>query len=166
VILVCYDGSDDAKAAIAHAGVLLSDEPARVLTVWQPLINVIERTPLAFSLIPGMVDFEDADRSSHEAAIQLAAEGAELASSHGMSAQGHAPQQVTTVADAILSEAESVGASTIVMGSRGLTGLKSMLLGSVSHAVIQHADRAVIVVPSPQVAATRRDARHALRQPA
>jgi hypothetical protein len=34
-----------------------------------------------------------------------------------------------------------------------------MLLGSVSHAVIQHADRAVIVVPSPEVAAARARAR-------
>jgi nucleotide-binding universal stress UspA family protein len=41
------------------------------------------------------------------------------------------------------------------MGSRGLTGVKSLLLGSVSHAVIQHADRTVIVVPSPEVAAAR-----------
>ena len=43
----------------------------------------------------------------------------------------------------------------ILMGSRGLTGVKSMLLGSVSRAVIQHADRMVIVVPSPEVAAAR-----------
>jgi nucleotide-binding universal stress UspA family protein len=45
------------------------------------------------------------------------------------------------------------------MGCRGLTALKSLLLGSVSHAVIQHADRTVIVVPSPAVAASRADAR-------
>jgi hypothetical protein len=32
-----------------------------------------------------------------------------------------------------------------------------MLLGSVSHAVLQHADRAVIVVPSPAVAEERRE---------
>ena len=41
------------------------------------------------------------------------------------------------------------------MGSRGLTGVKSLLLGSVSHEVIQHADRTVVVVPSPDVAASR-----------
>ena len=48
------------------------------------------------------------------------------------------------------------------MGSRGLTGLKSVLLGSVSHELIQHADRTVAVVPSPGVAASRaRDIREA-----
>lgn len=41
------------------------------------------------------------------------------------------------------------------MGSRGLTSVKSLVLGSASHAVLQHADRTVIVVPSPQVAAAR-----------
>jgi hypothetical protein len=40
-----------------------------------------------------------------------------------------------------------------------LTALKSILLGSVSHAVIQNADRTVIVVPSADVAAARERAR-------
>ena len=44
----------------------------------------------------------------------------------------------------------------IVMGTRGLAGVKSMLLGSVSHAVLQHADRAVMIVPSPSVVEHRR----------
>jgi hypothetical protein len=35
-------------------------------------------------------------------------------------------------------------------------GLKSLLLGSVSHAVLQRADRTVIVVPSPAVASSRK----------
>jgi hypothetical protein len=41
------------------------------------------------------------------------------------------------------------------MGTRGLTGINSMLLGSVSHAVLQHADRPVIVIPSPEVTRQR-----------
>jgi nucleotide-binding universal stress UspA family protein len=45
--------------------------------------------------------------------------------------------------------------TAIVMGSRGLTGVKSLLLGSVSHELIQHADRTVVVVPSPEVAGSR-----------
>ena len=70
--------------------------------------------------------------------------------------------QKTTVAGAILAEAEAVDASAILMGSRGLTGLKSLLLGSFSHAVIQRADRAVIVVPSTEVAASRSRGRRAI----
>jgi nucleotide-binding universal stress UspA family protein len=39
--------------------------------------------------------------------------------------------------------------STIVLGSRGLTGLRSVLLGSVSTAVVHHADRPTLVIHSP-----------------
>ena len=42
-----------------------------------------------------------------------------------------------------------------MLGSRGLTGIKSLLLGSVSHAVLQHADRPVLVIPSSEVAHER-----------
>jgi nucleotide-binding universal stress UspA family protein len=57
--------------------------------------------------------------------------------------------------ETIPSEADEVAADAIVLGTRGLTGLKSLMLGSVSHAILQHADRPVIVVPSPEVAARR-----------
>jgi len=47
---------------------------------------------------------------------------------------------------AVLEMAE--GASLVVVGSRGLTGLKGWLLGSVSHQVVHHAPGSVVVVPS------------------
>ena len=35
-VLLCFDGSDGAAAAIARAGVLLAPRSATVLTVWEP----------------------------------------------------------------------------------------------------------------------------------
>ncbi|HEX6390836.1 MAG TPA: universal stress protein, partial [Solirubrobacteraceae bacterium] len=49
----------------------------------------------------------------------------------------------------ILDIAACHDAATIVMGSRGLTGLRSMLLGSVSSAVLHHADRPTLVIRQP-----------------
>jgi nucleotide-binding universal stress UspA family protein len=164
MILICYDGSPDAKAAIEHAAELLTAEPATVLTVWEPFVQLLARTPAGFGIAPGIGDPDEVDRATQAGAEQRAQEGADLAREAGFTAQPRTCSQTTTVSNAILSEADAVGAGAIVMGSRGLTGLKSLLLGSVSHAVIQHADRTVVVVPSPDVAAARgRERRHAER---
>ena len=156
MIVIGYDGSSDAKAAIEQAGDLLGSQPATVLTVWQPFAEVLARTPLGFGFAPGVLNIEEADNASQSAAERLAADGAELARQSGFNAQWRVSTELTTTANAILDEAEALDASAIVVGSRGLTGLKSVLLGSVSHAVLQRADRTVIVVPSPAVADARR----------
>ena len=46
----------------------------------------------------------------------------------------------------ILEIADRHDAATIVMGSRGLTGLRSTLLGSVSNAVVHHTDRPTLIL--------------------
>lgn len=159
MILVCYDGSADARAAIEHGAKLLKGEPATVLTVWQPFIEVLAHTPGGFGLVAGMVDTGAIDEAARKSAEERAAEGAQLAGDAGLDAQPRVRSQATTTHEAILAEADEIGASAILMGSRGLTGLKSLLLGSVSHGVMQHADCMVIVVPSPDVAAARRAGR-------
>ncbi|HEX4010661.1 MAG TPA: universal stress protein [Solirubrobacteraceae bacterium] len=154
MLLICFDGSEDARAAIAHAGTLFPGQSATVLSVWAPFTEVVARSSLG--IVPVIdVDIEKIDQASERRAQELAQEGAGLAGEAGLDAQSRAREQETTVAAAILHEARAVDADAVVMGSRGLTGLKSALVGSVSHAVIQHADRTVVVVPSPSVAAER-----------
>jgi nucleotide-binding universal stress UspA family protein len=155
MIVICYDGSEDSRAAIEKAGDLLRGQPATVLTVWPPFAHILASTPTGLGPMAGLANMEDIDDASRKQAERRAAEGTELARKSGLDATPRTCSQETTTADAILTEAEAVGAEAIVMGSRGLTALKSLLLGSVSHAVIQHADRTVIVVPSPQVASAR-----------
>ncbi|MEA2368380.1 MAG: hypothetical protein QOH38_1098, partial [Thermoleophilaceae bacterium] len=91
------------------------------------------------------------------AAIAQATEGAERATAAGLVAEPRTALREDGIASAILAVADELDADAIVLGTRGLTGLRSMLLGSVSHAVLQHADRSVIVVPSPAVAEERRE---------
>lgn len=155
MILLCYDGSSDARSAIDRAGELLSRQPATVLTVWEPFIDVMARTGTGL----GMGALPRTSRRSTPAASRRHANGRPRVSSMpGAPAwtPSHAPgMRGATIAHTILTEADQVSADAIVLGSRGLTGLKSLLLGSVSHALLQHADRTVIVVPSPEVAAER-----------
>jgi nucleotide-binding universal stress UspA family protein len=153
VILICYDGSIDAKEAIARGGLLLRGHRATVLSVWQPF------DAAAVGLTGGVVDMQGVDEASRRYAQDQAQEGAQLAVEAGFDAEARTVDRRTTIADAILDQADALEADAILMGSRGLTGVKSMLLGSVSHAVIQHADRTVILVPSPDVAAARVRAR-------
>jgi nucleotide-binding universal stress UspA family protein len=162
MIVLGYDGSEDARTAIEHAGELLGGQPMTVLTVWEPFIEVLTRTSYgAAEMTLGMVDTEAIDAANRDGALERAHEGAELARVAGLDAAPRSSARVTTFADAIIDVADELDAAAIVVGSRGLTGVKSLLLGSVSHGLIQHADRPVIVVPSARVAAARANRRTA-----
>jgi nucleotide-binding universal stress UspA family protein len=52
-----------------------------------------------------------------------------------------------TVADRLVRRAQEVGAAAIVVGSRGRSAAREILLGSVAMSVLHHADRPVLVVP-------------------
>ena len=156
MILIAYDGSDDAKAAIEQAGHLMPGQPAVVVTVWEPYIQILTRYPAPGALIAGD-DSGEIDDASRKAAEERADEGAGLARRHGLEASARAITRHDSVAETLLSEADRSNASAIVSGSRGLGGLGSLLLGSVSHALLQRADRAVIIVPSPKVAQKRNE---------
>ena len=103
----------------------------------------------------------DANDTMLAEAREVAAEGAQLANEAGLKAEPATDEQGESVAEAILSSADKLDADMIVLGSRGLGGVGSLLLGSVSHRVLQHADRPVLVIPSAAVAARR----HKLREP-
>jgi nucleotide-binding universal stress UspA family protein len=155
MILLCYDGSEDARAALERAAELFPGASVTILTIWQPFAEVVARSTVGFGMVPSIPDSDELDDASSKSANKTAAEGVELAKQLGLQPEPLTFAQASTTARAILAEADKLGARAIVMGSRGLTGVKSLLLGSVSHEVIQHADRTVVVVPSPRVAESR-----------
>lgn len=157
--LICYDGSQDARTAIERASGLFRSQPAVVLSVWEDFSNVLLRTGAALG--GAAIDFEEIDQASEASARERAEEGARLAREAGFDAQPRVAVRGVTIWETILEQADDVQASAVVLGSRGLTGVKSLLLGSVSQAVLNHADRAVMVVPSPDAAGRRADHRHA-----
>jgi nucleotide-binding universal stress UspA family protein len=143
-LLLCYDGSEDAKHAIQRAGRLLAAKRALVMTVWQPTAALG-----SFSWggeAAGMVDFVELDRAGAEDAGRIADEGVGLAREAGLEAEPVAIKATGSVWKTIVETADAQDAAAIVMGSRGLTGVRSMLLGSVSSAVVHHADRPTLVV--------------------
>ncbi|HEY3728853.1 MAG TPA: universal stress protein [Solirubrobacteraceae bacterium] len=155
MILICYDGSDDAKAAVKQAGALFDGRPTTALNVWEPFSSLILRTPATFDLISGVSDTVDLDNAGRKDAERIAQEGADLAREAGLDSSPATAIRSLSVAETIVAEGDRTDASVIVMGSRGLGGLGSFFLGSVSHAVLQRADRPVMVVPSQAVAERR-----------
>ena len=73
----------------------------------------------------------------------------------GLAARPRVVHRRFSVWGAILDAAADADADVIVLGSRGLRGVASVLLGSVSRGVLTHADRPVLVVPATEVARER-----------
>lgn len=144
-VLIAYDGSEQAKAAIVEAArVLGAGRRAVVLTVRASIesfdfAGVGGGTTLDPATVSAM---RDAARSEAGA---VAEEGADLARQAGFDAEarvGVAPspwQEIVGVAD-------ELEADVIAIGSRGRTGLSKVLLGSVASAVAQHSGRSVLLV--------------------
>jgi nucleotide-binding universal stress UspA family protein len=143
-LLICYDGSEDSKHAIQRAGRLLPGRHALVVTVWQP---VAAMGSFAWSgMTASTINFAELDRAAAEDGRRIADQGVRIAQEAGLEAEPAAVQATGPVWKTILDIAGSRDAAMIVMGSRGLTGVRSMLLGSVSGAVVNHADRPTLVV--------------------
>jgi nucleotide-binding universal stress UspA family protein len=154
VILIAYDGSEDAKAAIQHAGRLMPGFAATVLTIWEPFATMLDRTPEVLRPLARVREAEDIDRQEADAAEESAKEGAQIAHAAGLDATPLTTSLHGTIAEAIIEQADRLDVDAIVVGSRGLTGM-ALLLGSVSLAVVQNAGRAVVIVPSADVARQR-----------
>jgi nucleotide-binding universal stress UspA family protein len=142
-LILCYDGSEGAKRAIGHAGALFSGGHALVLTVWRSTTSL---GSVGWSGAMVMPNFAELDDAAFEAGASRAAEGASLARRAGLEAEPLTVEADGPVWEAIVETADHRQAAVIVLGSRGLTGLRSILLGSVSGTVVHQAHRPTLVI--------------------
>ena len=141
-ILLCYDRSDGARRAIETAGALFPGRRAIVLHVWSPMVVAVA----AYGTIAPMPAYDEG--ALGEAALALAEEGATVARAAGLDAVAEASQSsYEGTWHSILDAAAKREVALIVLGARGLSTFKSLLLGSVSHGVAQHARVPVLIVP-------------------
>jgi nucleotide-binding universal stress UspA family protein len=164
MLLIAYDGSPDSQAAIDHVARLTPGARVAVLTAWTPYIEAMAGAGMGLDWMPYAADNQEIDKAAEDAARKQAEEGAARASAAGLEAEALTKPRIATIHETILSAADELDADAVVLGSRGLTGLKSMLLGSVSDAVAQHADRPVMIVPGPAVAEERQERRSRHRE--
>jgi nucleotide-binding universal stress UspA family protein len=81
-----------------------------------------------------------------ETAARIAEEGQDLAAQHGLDAASEVRESTEGTWRALVSTAADAGAAVVVVGSRGLGGVKSALLGSVSTALAHRAERPTMIV--------------------
>ena len=160
-ILLCYDGSVPARAAIEAAGRLFPGHPALVTHVWQPVaphlsahLPTEEENPLGVA--SDVLD--EIDRSAERRAVELADEGVRLAGEHGLTAEAlviaveRRAFEGTSgeIADTLIAAAEERGAVAVVLGSRGRGMARLLALGSVAFGVAQRSSRPVTLIPAPE----------------
>jgi len=167
MIIVCYDDSEGARAAADRAMRLFPGRPMTVLTVLESYIQML--VDAGFGLGSGFgLGYEDSDHTKDviaqlcEHAERTAEEGAQRLRAAGIHAVPLVEQSSGSIAATVLAVAERIDVEAIVVGTRGRGAARSALLGSVSHDLVQHADRAVVVVPSPAVARHRESRLRAL----
>ena len=139
-ILIATDGSDPASAAVAAGLELAADESAEVV-----LVHVISILDLS-STTSGGEKPQRVPRAEDDPVLCAAVDRARAAHLVARTELliGYPPKQILRVA-------REIDADLIVVGTRGLGRMKSAVLGSTSHDVLEHSDRPVLVVRGSDV---------------
>jgi nucleotide-binding universal stress UspA family protein len=144
--LICYDGTDPARAAVAAAGEVL-EGAAVVLTVWEPVPPLDHARPLdAYLSVLGPAP-DELDAAAEEQARRVAAEGAETARAAGLDAEPLTERSRGRIASTLVAVADEQDADLIVIGAHGQASVGPKLLGSTANGVLYEARRPVLVVP-------------------
>lgn len=143
-ILIATDGSRAASAALDEAIAIASETGGEVaaITVWRALQGDFG---LAYPSTAMLSDLLEAERTHAESSLEEAASRADAAG---------VPIRVRLAtgdpAECICAYAAEIDARMIAIGTRGYGTMASLLLGSVSDAVIRKAPCPVLVVREPE----------------
>ncbi|MNC43800.1 Stress response protein NhaX [compost metagenome] len=138
-ILLAYDGSKASTKAFEHAVSLAKLSPGTKLHIVHvyafPRLYIGE----ALAPIPASVNKE-----VYDFAVETSEKAEQLLKESGV--EGSVELIQGGAAETILDYAKTHHCDLIVIGSRGLGGIKEFVLGSVSHNVVQHSVVPVLVV--------------------
>ncbi len=142
-MLVPIDGSDPSLHALGYAMESASKWDAEVL-----ILSVIPPiSAFLYSEYSGyIVDFDEYEKQLKQIHLKILQDAKNKVNEEhpevGVSvklAHGHVPSKILRI-----SEQEDV--DLIIMGSRGLSGIKSWFLGSISKYVVEHCKKPILIV--------------------
>src|SRR5262249_20345031 len=142
-VLICYDGSEEAKRAIPAAAALLGERRAVVLDVGPP---VTPEQTYAETFAPVVADFREENDAVALRRAQAGLEQVRLAGFHAVARS----EVAAPTWQGIVHAAEVVDAAVIVVGSHARDAAGEFFHGSVSHDVATHTGRPVLIVPPPR----------------
>jgi len=154
-LLVGYDGSLAANAAIAAGASLIPRAHAHVTYLWAPPFGSESLRQQLRLRTANVNEFIAAlEREGEAEADQLTATGTTLARAAGWTAEPIVRRSYSGEGLAFAQLAAELKPDLILLGSRGLSGTKAML-GSVSDTVVHYAPTPVLVIAHPLLTAAR-----------
>ncbi len=143
-VLVAVDGSEFAKKAISVAVTLCKAVKSELVAFHAIPVPRYSFTAEAGGTYPFPLNQYFA--SARNEARGLVNDAVAFAKNNGVQASGLVADPTYSIVEAIVQAAISHDIDLIVVGSRGLSGFKKLLMGSVSSAVVNHAHCSVLVV--------------------
>src|SRR4051812_16071512 len=149
-ILVAFDGSDTAQAAVEAAARLFPTHRLVVTSVWEPglaiaMASTTDMTGVGY-VAPSAEEMATIDRAQRDHATDAAETGARLARELGAMADANPIADEGKIGETLTALADQLDADAIVVGSRGLGRFKAGLFGSTSRDVLGNTTRPVVVV--------------------
>jgi nucleotide-binding universal stress UspA family protein len=141
-IIVAFDGSNDSVKAMGLACALTLKFGSK-LTV----VHVFSSPSIGYSATSGMPipDYKTLEDAKKAGAKEVLSKGLRLAAKQGVEARAELIE-APSVVEALVEFAANEKADLIVTGTRGMTGFKKLILGSVSSGIVNHAHCPVLVV--------------------
>ncbi len=139
-IIVPLDGSDSSFRAAKFAIKIAKPENAEIIFLHAVVNAPYMDYPRVATLILYYIE-----EAKQRAEVWYANVG-DMAVKNGVKFSSDTILDITSAADSIVNYAEGKNADLIVIGTKGRTGLKRFLLGSVASGVVAHAKCSVLVV--------------------
>ena len=143
-IMVPVDGSENSKRAAEVAIRLAKDYGSMVILEHaMPMPIIMMESPVDVGVA---IDYDQYYGTLESEASKWLDPIASEAGREGLKCKIELDRSVGSLVDTILEKATNEEIDLIVIGTRGLSGLKKMLMGSVSSGVVAHAHCSVLVV--------------------